>query len=79
MPEITSLLVALLALLVAGAVYLGESRRSDFEVARTLHLDLTSGEVAQARQQLGTLRYGTPEAVRALDPAAAVTAYFTLL
>lgn len=77
--DLLPLLIALLAVLVSLAVYLGESRRSDFEVARTLHLDLTSGDVALAREQLGTLRYGTDAAVAALDPRSALTAYFTLL
>lgn len=79
MNDYLSLFIAAIAVLVAAIVYLGDSSRTDFEVARILHLDLTSGEVAAARQQLGTLRYGDEAAVRRLDPDSALTAYFSVL
>jgi len=71
--------VAVAAVLVAVVVYLGGSQRSDFEIARTLHLDLTSGEVARARDLLGVLMHGTAAQISRLDKSDARTAYFTLL
>ena len=72
-------LTAVAAVLVAVMVYVGQSRRTDFEIARTLHLDLTSRQVARARELLGTLRYGSTGEISVLDPKETLTAYFTLL
>lgn len=79
MTNVLALAISLVAVLVAAVVYLGENRRADLEVARSLHLDLTSGEVAEARRLLGTLRYGAPSELGRIDASDALTAYFTLL
>ncbi|WP_346619645.1 hypothetical protein [Blastococcus montanus] len=79
MTESVSAIAAVLALGVAAIVYWGQRYQSHMEIARLLHLDLTSGEVAMARELLGTLRYGNEAARAQIDPAASLTAYFTLL
>lgn len=79
MTNVLAVAISLLAVLVAAIVYLGENRRADLEVARSLHLDLTSGEVAGARRLLGTLRYGDSSERGRIDTSDALTAYFTLL
>lgn len=79
MIDFLALVTAVVAILVAGAVYLGQSRRTDLESARQLHLDLTSGEVAKARQLFGTLRYGSELEKVAIRTDEALTAYFTIL
>ncbi|MGY0461538.1 hypothetical protein ACW14Y_14920 [Kitasatospora sp. cg17-2] len=65
---------ALASVAGAWAVYRGQTRQVDFELARTLHLDLTSGEVALARYTLVAFRRGQqpygPEVL---------AAYFTML
>ncbi|MDY0815468.1 hypothetical protein [Kitasatospora purpeofusca] len=65
---------ALASVAGAWAVYRGQTRQVDFELARTLHLDLTSGEVALARYVLVSFRRGQhpygPEVL---------AAYFTML
>ncbi|MFI6758841.1 hypothetical protein ACIBF5_06805 [Micromonospora sp. NPDC050417] len=75
---IVSTLLAAGALTVSIAAFRGQRRREDFELARSLHEDLTSGEVAQARDRLGNL----VRSKGSLDPdqkRQAMTAYFTLL
>jgi hypothetical protein len=75
---IVSTLLAAGALAVSIAAFRGQRRREDFELARSLHEDLTSGEVAQARNRLGTL----VRSEGSLGPdqrRQAMTAYFTLL
>ncbi|WP_141714195.1 hypothetical protein [Micromonospora inyonensis] len=70
--------MSLVALGVSLVVQWGQRRREDFELARSLHQDLTSGEVAQARDILG----GLVRSDRALDATSSVEAtraYFTLL
>ncbi len=79
MSDLVSAMAAVLALAVAAIVYSGQRRLAHMEVARCLHHDLTSGEVADAREVLGTLRYGDAEARAKLDPGETLTAYFTLL
>ncbi|MEU5316949.1 hypothetical protein AB0G67_09510 [Streptomyces sp. NPDC021056] len=49
--------VSLFALGTAIAAYRRQRRSEDFKLARDLHSDLTSGEVARAREDLGTLVY----------------------
>ncbi|WP_371552481.1 hypothetical protein OG266_43965 [Streptomyces sp. NBC_00554] len=49
--------VSLFALGIAVAAYRRQRRVEDFKLARDLHTDLTSGEVARAREDLGTLVY----------------------
>lgn len=56
------------------------------ELARSMHYDLTTGEVAAAREPLGTMTRDLPSLERGLDVAQrkqiyvdARTAYFTLL
>ncbi|WP_210585866.1 hypothetical protein [Streptomyces sp. GESEQ-35] len=49
--------VSLFALVIALAAYRRQRRAEDFKLARDLHSDLTSGDVARAREDLGTLVY----------------------
>lgn len=79
MSDVIAALAAVLAVAVAAFVYWGQRRAGHMEVARSLHVDLTTGEVARARELLGTLRYGTPQAKGAIDPASALTGYFAIL
>jgi hypothetical protein len=75
---IVSTMLAAGALAVSISAFRGQRRREDFELARSLHEDLTSGEVALARDRLGTL----VRSEGSLDPEEkrqAMTAYFTLL
>ncbi|MEU2722769.1 hypothetical protein [Streptomyces smyrnaeus] len=73
-----SAIAAVLALAAAAGVYLGQSRQADFALARSLHADLTSGEVAQAREVLGTLVHD-PGAIDEDDWVKVRQSYFTLL
>lgn len=83
MPELAGLLstvIAVAAVVIALAAYRFERRRAHFEIARTLHQDLTTGEVARSRKILGELHYGTFEGPSTeLDLPSALTAYFTVL
>lgn len=80
-----SLVVAAGSLLLALAAFKVQRRRTNMEVARTLHFDLTTGEVAKARESLGTITRDR-QVLTSGDPAArkarfvdARTDYFTLL
>lgn len=55
-----------------------QHRREDFELARTLHADLTTGSVAEARDLLGTVTL-TGTAPPGHDADTVRRAYFTLL
>jgi hypothetical protein len=52
-----SLAISVGSLLVAWAAFRVQRRRTNMELARSLHFDLTSGEVAKARETLGTIVY----------------------
>jgi hypothetical protein len=73
-----SVLLSACALVLSIYVALRQRRRDGLELARTLHADLTTGAVAEARNVLGSLRRGgrltTDE-----DTARAMNAYFTIL
>ena len=79
MIDVATVVLAVAAVVAAVAVYLGESRRTDFEVARSLHHDLTSGEVGAARRSTGTITHGTEQQSAAIDAQAALTDYFSIL
>jgi hypothetical protein len=80
-----SLAVSVGSLLVALAAFRVQRRRTNMELARSLHFDLTSGEVASARETLGTIVYDREvmasgdKASRKARFAEARTDYFTLL
>jgi hypothetical protein len=77
---VISTLIALLSAAVAVLVFLRQRRQSDFELARSLHQDLTSGEVARARDLLGTVHYAGSRTLADAGAAEAVrAAYFTVL
>jgi len=71
---IASSVAAVVSALGAGAVYAGQTRQADHELARSLHSDLTSGEVARSRNLLASFRHGDT----AYGPEVR-EAYFTLL
>lgn len=80
-----SLAVSVGSLLVALAAFRVQRRKANMELARSLHFDLTSGEVAKARETLGTIVYDR-EVIASGDKASrrarfveARTDYFTLL
>jgi hypothetical protein len=50
-----ALAVAIASLLLAWAAFKLQRRRTNMELARSLHHDLTSGEVAKARETLGSI------------------------
>lgn len=77
---VSSTLIALLSATVAILVFRRQRRQADFELARSLHQDLTSGDVAHARDLLATLHYPGSRVLD--DPAGAEairSAYFTVL
>lgn len=79
-----SLCVSIISALIALAAYRVQRRGKNMEVARLLHADLTSGEVAEAREILGTIIYdprritSTGEESLQARYVKARTAYFTL-
>lgn len=73
-----SAIAAVLAASVAVAVYLAQRQREDFALACQLHADLTGGEVAQAREDLGTLVHDS-ERIGDDDLARLRNSYFALL
>jgi hypothetical protein len=81
MTSIISTLIAILSATVAILVFRRQRRLADFELARSLHQDLTSGEVARARDLLANLAYRggghTLEEAPAIE--AVRSAYFTVL
>lgn len=70
--------VSLLALGAAVAVYWGQRQQADFALARSLHADLTTGEVAKAREDLGTLVHD-PRLIADAELPRVRTSYFALL
>jgi len=76
--------VAFASLLLSLAAFKVQQRRTNMELARSLHHDLTSGEVAKARESLGTITRDTTvapsdRAERRTWYVRARTDYFTLL
>ncbi|MEU5882813.1 hypothetical protein [Spirillospora sp. NPDC047279] len=75
-PSAVSALISVTAVMVVYAL----NRRHDYyELARSLHEDLTSGQVAGARDALGTLVHGPPQPDLDFAPQKIRHAYFTLL
>lgn len=68
-------IAAVLSAFWAWWVYRAQSRAADFELARSLHEDLTTGEVARARDTLTRYRLSG----QCESPAQVVRSYFTLL
>lgn len=56
-----------------------QHRRDDFELARSLHADLTTGAVAEARDVLGTVVYGKPVVSDAFDVEVVRRAHYVVL
>lgn len=73
-----SAVVALIALAVSVAAFFVQRKYGDFELARTLHADLTTGDVARAREDLGTLVHD-PQRINEGDLLRVRASYFTLL
>ncbi|MDB4897080.1 MAG: hypothetical protein JWN15_3342 [Firmicutes bacterium] len=70
--------VSLLAFATAAAAHVRQRRAEDFRLARDLHVDLTTGEVAKAREVLGTLVHDGSR-IKDEDIPRVRTSYFTLL
>lgn len=64
---------------VAAWTALSVAKRQAHELGRALLHDLTSGEVAAARNRIGTFMYGPRTSVRELTEATMVRDYYTLL
>ena len=73
-----STVISLLALMTALAAFWMQRRQADFTLACLLHRDLTTGEVAEARDRLGTLIHD-PVRITDEDLPDVRTAYFKLL
>jgi hypothetical protein len=73
----TSAAIAVVAALYAARQARIQHRREDFELARALHADLTTGLVAQARNLLGSVAF--VKAGAGTDADEVRGAYFTLL
>jgi hypothetical protein len=64
-------------LVTSALAYQAQRRRLWLDLARSLHHELTTGEVAEARDPLGTLVYADDSSK--VDPEVGRTAYFTVL
>lgn len=78
MTEVVTLVISIGSLCASIAVFYWQRRHGHFDLARILHADLTGGEVAKARDVLGTLVHA-PGSIRDDGLPEARTAYFTLL
>lgn len=74
-----SAVVAMGATGVAVWTYREQSRQAAFELARSLHADLTSGDVARSRDVLGTYRRSGQDPRDEDELQDVLNAYFTLL
>ncbi|MBN9739409.1 MULTISPECIES: hypothetical protein [unclassified Pseudonocardia] len=72
---VLSATAALLAVVIARMTFRGQL----MELARQAHIDLTTGEVAQARNVLGGVSFQESERIRAGDIEATRQAWFTVL
>ncbi|MEV6105687.1 hypothetical protein AB0M28_13365 [Streptomyces sp. NPDC051940] len=70
--------ISIVSLCTSMAVFYWQRRHGDFDLARILHADLTSGDVAKARDLLGTLLH-SPDSFRDDALPDVRTAYFTVL
>lgn len=73
-----SIVVAGGALIISIMAYGTQRRQADFALALRLHTDLTTGEVAQARDILGAIVHNGMRTDQ-VDLAEARAAYFTLM
>jgi hypothetical protein len=74
-------MVGLVALVISVAAFVQARRvakRESYVVAREILSDLTKGEVARARDVIGTLRYGTEKGWSALDYSDVINQYYIL-
>jgi hypothetical protein len=77
--SIASALIALIAIFVSWRVYAYQRQQNQFALALALHRDLTTGEVAMARDVIGTIWYGDEPKRGPITYKEALTAYFTVL
>lgn len=76
--SVISAVAAVAATAIGVLVYQGQSRQAAFELARSLHAGLTTGDVVLARDVLGTYRRSPAEGVGA-ELSEVLKAYFVLL
>ncbi len=76
--DVATLAISIVSLCTSVAVFYWQRRHGDFDLARLLHADLTSGEVARARDLLGAL-LRSPDTFRDDALPDVRTAYFTVL
>jgi hypothetical protein len=73
-------IAAFVSVMVAVVVAMSQRRRGNFELARALHAELTTGIVADARDRLTTFRLrGYPAQPNRSDLDRLLRDYFTLL
>jgi len=80
--SVVSVLVSVLAWRQARAaneIAINVAHREIRELAFGMHRDLTTGEVAEARNCLGTWRYGTAEQRRAVTDSQLIQAFYIVL
>ncbi|WJV51752.1 hypothetical protein [Streptomyces flavofungini] len=78
MAGVVTLVISIVSLCTSMAVFYWQRRHGDFDLARMLHADLTTGEVARARDVLGTFIHD-PRTLDSEDLRDVRTAYFTVL
>jgi hypothetical protein len=77
--SVVSIVIAIAAAAISWRVYTYQRLQSHFALVLALHQDLTSGEVAVARDKLGAIQYGDEATKGAVTLAEALTSYFTIL
>ena len=65
--------------MISWRVYTYQRQQTHFQLALSLHRDLTTGEVAKARDKLGAIQHGNEDVKGPVSNADAVEAYFTVL
>jgi hypothetical protein len=76
---VASVIIALVATGVTWRVYTYQRRQNQLALALALHQDLTTGEVAAARDVIGTLWYADEPTRGPVTNKEVLTAYFTIL
>jgi hypothetical protein len=71
-------IIAMITSIVALVISIKSTERDGYTVALSLLTDLTTNEVAKARDGIGTLRYGAREGIIAMDYSRIIKDYYTL-
>jgi hypothetical protein len=71
-------IIAMITSVVALVISIKSTERDGYTVALSLLTDLTTNEVAEARDGIGTLRYGSKEGIATLNYSRIIKDYYTL-